>query len=201
MVIQVETESVAGNRRRNEIVLIRHGETEWSSAGRFAGRTDLPLVEAGEAAVVAARGKLQSLEFDRVVASPLQRAVRTAQLLGFLTPDRDPRLLERDYGDYEGMTTSEIRDRVPGWEVWADPLPRGEAIDAMTNRVDSFIADFREGEPKLTLAVAHAHLIRLFTARWLGLPPLQARLFRLGTLGLVHLGWERDTPAMHKWNA
>lgn len=191
----------AGEWQHNEVVLMRHGETPWSTEGRFAGLTDLELTPRGEASATAARGKLEGMLFDRVVASPLLRAWRTAELLAAGEVSLDRRLIERDYGDYEGLTTQQIRDKVPGWQVWCDPIPNGEAIETMTQRVDSFIEDLRLSGFRTTLVVAHAHLIRLFTARWLGLQPVHAGLFRLGTLGLVHLGWERETPVMHKWNA
>lgn len=186
--------------RKTDIVLMRHGETPWSGPGKFAGLTDLPLTENGERTTAAARGKLSGFSFDKVFASPLQRAVRSAELLGFSDIRTDGRLIERDYGDYEGLTTAEIRARAPGWNAWADPIPNGEPLDAMTARVDDFIAEVRASGDRIWLAVAHAHFARLFAARWLGLEPIHAGLFRIGTLGLVHLGWERENPVMHKWN-
>lgn len=186
---------------RNDVVLLRHGETPWSKIGRFAGLTDLELTPQGEAMASAARNKIDQLHFDRIVASPLVRARRTAELLALGEVVVDARLVERDYGDYEGMTTEQIRAQAPGWNVWSDPVPNGETIEAMTWRVDSFVRDLQHSNAGTTLVVAHAHLIRLFAARWLGLEPRHAQLFRLGTLGMVHLGWEREHPVMHKWNA
>jgi probable phosphoglycerate mutase len=154
----------------------------------------------GEELAIVLRPALEPYGFDRIVASPLFRAKRTAELFDLGPIELDERLLERDYGDFEGLTTAEIRSLNPVWNVWADPVPNGESIGDMTARVDALIVDMRASEAKRTLVVAHAHLIRLFTARWLGLETVYARLFRIGTLGIVHLGWERENPVMHKWN-
>lgn len=186
---------------RTDIVLLRHGQTPWSEIGRYAGRTDLPLTEQGEDLARAARGKIAGFSFDKVFASPLKRALRSAELLGYDNPEIDARLLERDYGDYEGLTTPEIRARAPGWNVWSDPIPGGEPLEEMTARVDSFIRDVHASGDRMWLVVAHAHVLRLFAARWLELEPVHAGLFRIGTLGLVHMGWERERPVMHRWNA
>ena len=185
----------------SELVLFRHGETEWSAVGRYAGHTDLALTEQGVASTIAAREKLTGIRFERVVASPLVRARHTAELLSSRPVVTDARLVERNYGDYEGLTTQQIRTTVPGWQVWSDPIPNGETLQAMVSRVDSFIHDARDWGSGTSLVVAHAHVIRLLTARWLGLEAVLARHFRIGTLGLVHLGWERETPALLKWNA
>jgi broad specificity phosphatase PhoE len=189
------------SEKRNEVVLVRHGETPWSEEGRFAGRTDLPLTPNGEALALELGPRLVHYGFDRVMTSPLFRAKRTAELFNLGPVDIDDRLVERDYGAYEGLTTAEIRAKDPVWNVWKDAVPNGEDIEDMTARVDSFIGDLRAGGSKRTLVAAHGHFIRLFTARWLGLDTEYARLFRIGTLGVVHLGWERENPVMHKWNA
>lgn len=182
------------------VTLYRHAQTEWSSVGRFAGRTDLPLTDAGIATVQAYRASREPEVFDEVLVSPLQRAVTTAELLGYSELQLDARLQERDYGDYEGLTTAQIRELQPGWNVWTDPMPGGESMTEFTARIDEIVQYMRERPDARILVVAHAHWIRLFTARWLELPPEQARLFRSDTLGETLLGWERENPVMLAWN-
>lgn len=192
--------STSPGPRQVELVLLRHGETEWSRLGRYAGLTDLALTADGQASARALGPRLAQGNYDRIVSSPLQRARSTAELLALGEVTLDLRLVERDYGDYEGKTTAEIRADAPHWHVWTDPVPNGETLAAMTHRVNSFIRDVRQSADRRVLAVAHAHLIRLVAARWLGLEPAQAALFRLGTLGIAHLGWERERPVMLSWN-
>lgn len=184
-----------------ELILVRHGETEWSKAGRYAGLTDLALTEAGQAAARALGPRLPHGPFDRVVSSPLQRARHTAELLAQGPVETDARLVERDYGDYEGLTTAEIRAHVPHWNVWTHGVPCGESLEAMAARVDSFLQALLQSPHRKVLVVAHAHLIRLMAARWLGLQPQQASLFRVDTLGVAHLGWEREQRVLLGWNA
>jgi len=182
-----------------EIAVIRHGPTEWSVARRFAGSIDLPLTDAGREATRAARARIDAARFDEVISSPLVRARETAELLG-AAPRIDERLRERDYGEFEGLTTAEIRERVPGWNVWADDVPGGESLADFTARVDAVVAELRERESGAVLLVTHAHWMRLFAARWLGLGPEGAALFRASELGLTRLGWERENPVMLTWN-
>lgn len=184
-----------------ELLLVRHGETEWSQAGRYAGLTDLPLTEAGQAAARALGSRLPHGPFDRVISSPLQRARHTAELLAQGPVETDARLVERDYGDYEGLTTAEIRARVPHWHVWTHGVPHGETLQAMAQRVDSFLQELLPSPQRKVLVVAHAHLIRLMAARWLDLQPQQAALLRVDTLGVAHLGWEREQRVLLGWNA
>jgi broad specificity phosphatase PhoE len=190
---------------KNRIHLIRHGATEWSTVGRFAGVTDLPLLTDAEPSTLARRASLPLDSISSVFASPLQRARQTATLLlGSEEFHVDDRLRERDYGDFEGLTTRQIREIHPGWNVWQDDVPNGEPMAALTARVDSFLAHLQQlqadGDGDI-LVVSHAHWIRLFTARWLGLPAMQAALFRLDTLGVSVLGWERENPVMLGWGA
>lgn len=182
------------------ITLYRHGQTEWSAVGRFAGSTDLPLTEVGAAAVSEYRERHGTDDYDERLVSPLRRAVQTAELLGHPDAIRDPRLRERDYGEYEGMTTVQIRERHPGWNVWTDPIPGGEPADAFAARVDLVVEQLRSRSQGRVLIVAHAHWIRMFTARWLGLAPESARLFRADPLRQTVLGWEREHPVMLAWN-
>ena len=185
-----------------EIVVVRHGETEWSLAGRHTGRTDLPLTERGERVAAGLRPLLAPRRFGLVLSSPLQRARRTAELAG-LTPKIDPDLAEWDYGDYEGLTTAEITERLGRpWSVWADGVPAGETLQHLAERGRRVLARARPlldaGED--VVLVGHGHALRVLTACWLGLDPADgARLvLRAGATGT--LGFEHDWTALTGWN-
>jgi len=183
-----------------ELVLVRHGETEWSRSGRHTGRTDLPLTEAGRGEARALAPRLADRRFALVLASPLRRARETARLAGFgdrAEPCDD--LRERDYGAYEGRTTAEIREEHPGWNVWTGPLPDGESLEALGERVDRVIARARAA-PGDVLLFAHAHSLRVLAARWCELPPVEGRRLLVGTGSLSLLGWERETPGIRALN-
>jgi broad specificity phosphatase PhoE len=184
----------------SELWLIRHGETEWSRAGRHTGRTDVPLSPHGEAQAAAIGTRLRGRRFALVLASPLERARRTAQLAGFgdeLELDAD--LVELDYGAYEGRTTAEIRRERPGWSLWEDGCPGGETIDGAARRAERVLARVRAaGGP--VLLVGHGHLTRVLTARALGLRPVSGRHLALDPGALSHVGSEHDTPALRLWN-
>jgi broad specificity phosphatase PhoE len=199
-----------------DLILLRHGPTEWSLAGRHTGRTDIPLTPQGEAVATALGPALARLLAGRRVAavftSPAQRALRTARLAGLGTtmgpaPVTDPDLWEWDYGGYEGITTAQItRDR-PGWSIWRDGVPpgdaehQGESVSSVGERADRVLkraaAPLSDGDVVL---VAHAHSLRVLTARWLGLPPADGRLFRLDTGTLSVLGTEHGEPVILAWN-
>jgi probable phosphoglycerate mutase len=180
--------------------LIRHGETEWSLNGRHTGRTDLPLLPEGEAQARALRPKLAGYQLEAVLTSPLLRARQTCAVAGLgELAVVDPDLAEWDYGDYEGLTTPEIRQDRPGWELFADGVPDGETAADVGVRVDRVIARVRALEGDVAL-VAHAHLLRVLAARWVGLPPDRARSFTLGPASLSVLGWERTEPVVSRWN-
>jgi broad specificity phosphatase PhoE len=194
-------------RAMGELILLRHGETEWSRAGRHTGRTDLPLTPAGEAAAAALAPALAARPIRAVFTSPAQRAVRTAQLAGLTGAKEDPDLWEWDYGGYEGRTTADIRTERPGWYLWRDGVIPGDAehpgesiaqvaarADAVLRRVRPLLA---EGDVAL---VSHGHLLRVLTARWLGLEPADGRLFRLDTGTLSTLGTEHGEPVISSWN-
>jgi probable phosphoglycerate mutase len=180
------------------IVLLRHGATVWSQDGRHTGRTDVPLIDLGRRQAVAAGELLRGLEFSQVLASPLHRARETCALAGF-DGELDPDLVEWDYGSYEGRTTPDIRLERPGWSLWRDGVVDGEAAADVGRRVDRVIERARQGEGD-TLCVAHGHVLRVVTARWVGLPPVGGRLFALGTATVSILGWERETPVVLLWN-
>ena len=181
---------------------MRHGETEWARLGRHTGRTDIPLTERGrdEARNLAAR--LAGHDFSVVLASPLSRALETAQLAGFADRvETTDDLLEWDYGADEGRTTLQIRAERPGWAIWADGPKDGETIRDVSRRVDRVITRVRALPDGVNaLAFAHGHVLRVLAARWLGLPGASGRLFALSTATLSILGWERDAPVVERWN-
>jgi broad specificity phosphatase PhoE len=183
-----------------ELWLIRHGETEWSRARRHTGRTDLPLSPAGEAEARALGEHLGGLEVDRVLSSPLTRARATAELAGF--GDRvelTDALLEFDYGDYEGLTTPEIRSSRPGWDLFRDGCPGGETVEAAAARAQKLLDGLTDGEGRIML-FSHGHQLRILTTCYLGLPPDAARHLFLGTASLSVLGTEHEWPAILLWN-
>ena len=190
-----------------ELILLRHGETEWSRTLRHTGRTDVPLTAAGEAAAVALAPELAAHSIRTVFSSPAQRAVRTASLAGLVNVKEDPDLWEWDYGGYEGRTSAAIRAERPGWYLWRDGVIPGDAdhpgetvaqvgarADAVLGRVRPLLA---EGDVAL---VSHGHLLRVLTARWLGLDSAFGRLFRLDTGTLSTLGAEHSEPVINSWN-
>ncbi|MDQ6525636.1 histidine phosphatase family protein [Nocardioides sp. LHD-245] len=180
--------------------LARHGATEWSVAGRHTSRTDLPLLPEGEEVARGLAGRLGGTVFAEVLTSPLRRARRTAELAGFPDAEVCDDLREWGYGDYEGRTTAEIREQVPGWTVWTHPAPGGEPAAAVAARCDRVVARIRAAAGPV-LVVAHGHVLRALAARWLGLPVADGRLFRLDTATLSELGHERETPVLLRWNS
>ena len=182
-----------------ELWLVRHGETEWSRDGRHTSTTDLPLTPVGEAAATALAPRLADVDFDLVLTSPRQRARRTAELAGRPDAEPDEDLVEWAYGDYEGVTTPEIRETVPGWTVWTHPSPGGEGADEVSARLDRVIE--RARVYRRTLVFAHGHSLRVLTARWLCQPADEGRFFRLDTSTVSVLGFERETPVLLKWNS
>jgi broad specificity phosphatase PhoE len=190
-----------------ELILVRHGETEWSKAGRHTGRTDVPLTAAGEVRAAALAPALARREIRAVFTSPASRAVRTAELAGLAGARPDPDLQEWDYGGYEGRTTAQIRAGHPGWYLWQDGIIPGDAahpgetVDQVGDRADLVLSRVRplldSGDVAL---VAHGHILRVLTARWLGLAAAGGRLFRLDTGTLCTLGSEHDKPVIQSWN-
>jgi broad specificity phosphatase PhoE len=184
-----------------EIVLARHGETEWSRDGRHTGRTDVPLTDKGRQEAELLRGALAEWSFAKVLSSPLERARETCRLAGLddlceITDD----LLEWDYGDYEGITTPQIRERRPDWYLWRDGCPNGEDAASVGARVDRVIAAVQGVDGAVAL-FAHGHVLRVLAARWLGLGPESGALLALGTGTLSVLGYERETRVVRRWNA
>jgi broad specificity phosphatase PhoE len=192
-----------------ELILLRHGQTGWSQAGKHTGRTDIPLTARGEAAAAKLAPQLAGRHIQAVFTSPAKRAVRTAELAGLTGGVPNPDLWEWDYGGYEGRTTAEIQQERPGWYLWRDGVIPGDAehpgesiaqvgarADAVLNRVCPLLAG---GDGDVVL-VAHGHVLRVLTARWLGLEPAAGRLFKLDTGTVSTLGTEHDEPVIASWN-
>ena len=183
-----------------KIYLIRHGETEWSLAGRHTGRTDLPLTETGRQQASALRHHLAGRPFSLVLCSPLQRARETCRLAGYAEAATvTDGLLEWNYGIYEGRTTNDIRNEIPNWIIWTYPVPQGESIEQVGDRAEQVIRQAQAAGGDVVL-FAHAHILRVLTACWLGLPPAAGRLLTLGTASLSVLGYERDQRVITLWN-
>lgn len=182
------------------LVLVRHGETEWSRSGQHTGRTDIPLTDAGRAEARALAAALADRSFSRVVSSPLVRAVETARLAGF--GDRveiDPELREWNYGIYEGRTSDEIRSEIPDWTVWTHPIVDGESLEELGQRADRVIARLLPSGGDV-LVVSHGHFLRVLTARWIEAAPVVASRVELWTATISELGWERDRRVLEIWN-
>jgi broad specificity phosphatase PhoE len=188
-------------RTGSEIVLVRHGQTEWSLSGQHTGSTDIPLTEQGREDARRLGERLASYEFKRVLSSSLSRALETARLAGMPEPV-EPRdeLREWEYGEYEGLTTKEIRAQRPDWLLWRDGCPGGEVATQVGERVDRVIAELRE-PPGDVAVFAHGHVLRVLAARWVELQPEDGARLGLETGTLSVLGWEREVPVVWTWNS
>jgi broad specificity phosphatase PhoE len=190
-----------------DLILVRHGETEWSRAGKHTGHTDVPLTPAGEAAAAALAPMLARRDIVAVFTSPARRAVTTAPLAGLDNAKPDPDLWEWDYGGYEGLTTAQIQEQRPGWYLWRDGVIPGDAehpgetVDQVGQRADRVLGKVAPllagGDVAL---VAHGHVLRVLTARYLRLEPSAGRLFRLDTGTISTLEDEHDEPVISSWN-
>ena len=184
-----------------EVVLVRHAETEWSLSGKHTGRTDVPLTESGRQRASALGSELATRRFELVLTSPLARATETCVLAGFgERAVRRDELMEWDYGAYEGRKTLEIREQLPGWTLWRDGVPEGELAEEVATRADRVLEEIRAVSGD-SLVFSHGHLLRVLTARWLGLEPQAGRLFALDPGSLSVLGYERETPVIRLWNS
>ncbi len=185
----------------SEVVLVRHGETEWSANGRHTSRTDLPLVESGRKRAAALRGPLSHYSFSLVLTSPLLRARETCQLAGYgdvAQVDDDVR--EWGYGEYEGLTTPQIRETRPGWSLWRDGCPGGDSPLEIEARADRVLARLTEAKGA-SLVFAHGHILRVLCARWLSMDAAGGARFALSAGTISVLGHERETRVIHLWNA
>ena len=186
-----------------ELWLVRHGETEWSLSGKHTSRTDVALTEHGRRRAEELREFLAGTAFDAVMVSPMRRARETCAIAGFgdvAVVDED--LKEWDYGVYEGRTTAEIRVEIPGWSVWKDEIVGGETVEHVGVRADGVIARAVAlgGDGGRVALFAHAHILRILAARWIGLAADGGRLLALGTGSVSVVGWERETRVIVNWN-
>jgi probable phosphoglycerate mutase len=185
---------------RHSVWLVRHGETEWSASRRHTGRTDIPLTPIGEQQAERLSRILGAREFALVLTSPLARARETCRLAGYAAAARVvDELVEWDYGDFEGRTTADIRRERPGWTVWDDAPTNGESVEHVGERADRVIALARAA-PGDVLIFAHAHLLRVLAARWIGLAARAGRSLALETASISVLGHEREEPVLQSWN-
>ena len=180
--------------------VIRHGETEWSRSGQHTGRTDIPLTEQGERQAALLGRRLAGRKFVLVLTSPLRRARETCRLAGYAEVARgEPDLVEWDYGAYEGRTTAQIREEVPGWNIWKGGVSGGESADQVGARCDRVIAQCADIGGAAAL-FAHGHVLRILAARWLGLPAAGGRHLALDTASLSVLGHEHEQRVIRSWN-
>jgi probable phosphoglycerate mutase len=185
---------------RTRLFLVRHGETDWSSAGRHTGWTDIALNENGIEQAKRLAERLAGQRFAQVVSSPLSRALDTCRMAG-LADDAviDPDLREWNYGEIEGRKTDEIRAENPDWTIWSGRIIRGESLDDVGRRVDRVIARTLAIDGDVAL-FGHGHCLRILAARWLGLEPKAGALFELSTATISRLGWERERRVIELWN-
>jgi probable phosphoglycerate mutase len=186
-----------------EIWLIRHGETEWSLSGAHTSRTDIPLTDHGRRRAEELKAFLNGKKFAAVFTSPMQRARDTCRIAGYAdVATVDEGLREWNYGIFEGKTTKEIRVDHPDWSVWKDEIVDGEPVEHVGERADGVIARAlaAAGEHGTVALFAHAHILRILAARWIGLPATGGSLFALGTGSLSELGFERETRVIKRWN-
>ncbi len=185
-----------------QLLVIRHGQTEWSRSGRHTGRTDIPLTDQGRAEATHAARTLRGWDLAGAYASPLRRARETAELVAPMCGlTVDDALMEWDYGIYEGESTPEVRVAVPGWSVWTHEIIGGESVEQVGDRADRFLARFdREVPTGNAVVFAHGHLLAILIARWCGLPTVEGRRFALATATVSLLGWHRQDRVIRALN-
>ena len=186
------------------LFLVRHGETEWSKAGRHTSITDLELTPRGEDQARALRGHLDPHVFGMILSSPRRRARATAELAGFAgpyEPQIDDDLAEWSYGDYEGRTSDEIDDTVPGWTIWSGPVPGGETAGEVAIRLDRVVDRVRRSNVEQAICFAHGHALRALAMRWLEFDLRLGVHFPLDTSTISVLGEEKGQPAIQRWNS
>ncbi len=186
--------------RKQLVVLLRHGQTDWTITGQHTSRTELPLTEAGKDEARSARNRLGQFTFSRVLSSPMQRAVETCQLAGLSdNPELNADLCEWNYGRYEGLTSKEIHADNPKWSLWTDGAPDGESPQQVSNRADQIIELVRETDGDVAL-VGHGHFTRVLGARWVNLPAAEGEGLGLSTAAICVLGYEHANPVLWHWN-
>lgn len=186
--------------QRPEVVLVRHGETAWTISGQHTGNSDIPLTDAGRRQGESLAGRLSGRRFEVVLTSPLGRAFETCRLAGLgEAAEVSDDVLEWDYGTYDGRTTAEIREERPGWSLWSDGVPEGEAAAEVGQRADRVIERLRAASGD-SAVFSHGHFLRVLAARWVGLAPADGRLLALGPASVSVLGWEREQAVIKGWN-
>ena len=180
--------------------LARHGETEWTQTRRHTGTTDIPLTERGREQARALIPSFEGIQFDDVLSSPMQRAEETARLIG-LDPVPDERLMEWNYGKYEGRTAAEIQGERPGWDLWRDGCPGGEQADDVARRLEPLLDHLRTGGERRVVLFGHAHCFRVLAGSWLELGAMAGRALTLGTASLSVMATEHGNPVIAHWNA
>jgi len=179
-----------------KLYLCRHGETAWSLSGQHTGKTDLSLTEKGKVQAAGLRKEIQGVSFEKIFSSPKKRALESAE---GLHPVLDPHLVEWDYGDYESLTSDEIRKKNPGWNLFMDGAPGGETVEQVKKRADQFLKRLNGYKGNVAL-FSHGHFLRALTARFLGLEMEMGQHFLLSTASLSILGYEKDQPVIVLWN-
>ncbi|MDB5077925.1 MAG: cobC1 [Chloroflexi bacterium] len=189
------------NSQDQNVVFVRHGETEWSKSGKHTSITDVPLTDEGRRMSSLVGRALAGRHFTKVLSSPLSRALETCSIAGYgaQAEIRDD-LLEMNYGIYEGLTTAEIRTSRPDWSVWTGPTPNGETPEQVGRRCDRVIAEVRSADGDV-LIFAHGHNLRILGARWVDLPADGGRLLALATASISTVGYEREQPVLSLWNS
>ncbi|MGC9490506.1 MAG: histidine phosphatase family protein [Thermovirgaceae bacterium] len=185
---------------KQTVFLVRHGRTTWAESGRHTGRTDIPLSPEGRREAAILKPVFEKVDICLVLSSPLERAFETCRISGLSERAlKEPDLMEWDYGEYEGLTTREIRDKVPNWSVFTHPVPGGETLGEVALRADRVIARIRLQEGNVVI-FSHGHLLRVMASRWIGADPSFGKLFHLGTSTLSVLGFEHESPVIRTWN-
>lgn len=187
-----------------ELYLVRHGETEWSKNSRHTSVTDLPLTDGGLRQAEQLQGRLDPADFGLILSSPRLRAHQTAEAAGFVgdaEPVADPDLAEWHYGDYEGITSEDIRQLRPDWNLWTDGCPGGESPHEVVERTGRVIDRIRAGEVQRAICFGHGHALRVLTLSWLGLELSRGDQFPLTTGTVSVLGTAKAQPALLRWNA
>jgi len=183
-----------------QLLIIRHGQTEWSKTGKHTGRTDIPITDVGRDEARAAARTLDGWNIDAVYTSPLIRARETAELVGFSDAIIDNDLMEWDYGVYEGIRTAETRLEIADWSVWTHPIIGGESVEQVGARVDAFFERLDDADAETAVVFAHGHLLSILIARWCGLHPVEGRRFALATATVSLLGHHREDRVVRALN-
>lgn len=182
------------------LYLVRHGQTEWSKSGQHTSHTDLDLTAEGVEQARSLREKLDPSEFGLVLSSPRLRARRTAELAGF-TPEITDDLAEWNYGDYEGMTSAQIREKHPGWRLWFNGVPNGETHDQVRERLTRVVHRVRDSGVEKAVCFGHGHASRVLALCWLDFPLIFGQAFPLEVASVSVLGREKESWAVLRWNS